>query len=74
MSKYTTEIRFLCESLTGHTESVGFNGTKQIIEDACPVIFDFDYPIFDPEYKLTLESKILRHYYTREICEDTRTL
>ena len=71
MSKYTTEVRFLCESLTGHTESVGFNDTDAIITAAAPIIFSFDFPIFDTNYKLPLERKILRHYYTREISEET---
>lgn len=71
MSKYTTELRFLCESLTGHTESVGYADARQVIQEAAPIIFDFDYPIFDNAYKLTLETKIIRHYYTREISEET---
>lgn len=70
MSKYTTEVRFLCESLTGHDESEGYSSIDEIIEDALPIIFSFDFPIFDEEYREVLETKILRHYYTREIgCE-----
>lgn len=71
MSKYTTEVRFLCESLTGHTESVGFNDTDTVITQAAPLIFNFQYPIFDENYRIPLEVKILRHYYTREISEET---
>ena len=71
MSKYTTEVRFLCESVTGHTESEGFNSIEQILTDAAPLIFNFSWPIFDENYRLTLEKKILRHYYTREISEET---
>ena len=67
MSKYTTEVRFICESLTGHDESVGFNEIDTIIQDAIPLIFSFDFPIFDEEYRNVLCTKILRHYYTREI-------
>ena len=71
MSKYTTEVRFICESVTGHDNSVGYDDTNQTIIDAAPHIFDFDFPIFDPDYRLPLEVKILRHYYTREISEET---
>lgn len=71
MSKYTTEVRFLCESLTGNTESKGFNDVDEIITQAAPIIFSFDFPIYDESYRLILEKKILRHYYTREICEET---
>ena len=67
MSKYTTEIRFICESYAGLSESVGLSKTAEIIEKARSLIFDFDYPIFDEEYRKTLETKILKHYYTQEI-------
>lgn len=71
MSKYTTEVRFLCESLTGHTESQGFSEVDDILTEASPIIFSFQFPIFDEAYRLPLERKILRHYYTREISEET---
>lgn len=71
MSQYTTELRFICEQLSGLDESVGYNGVEKVIEKARPKIFDFDYPIFDPSYKQALEEKIILHYYTREICEET---
>ena len=67
MSKYTTEVRFICESYAGLSESVGLSKTTEIIEKARSLIFDFDYPIFDDEYKKILETKILKHYYTQEI-------
>lgn len=67
MSKYTTEVRFICESYSGLSESAGLGKTAEIIEKARPLIFDFDYPIFDENYRKTLETKILKHYYTREI-------
>ena len=71
MSKYTTQVRFICESVSGHTDSVGFDDVDSVIEDASPHIFDFDFPIFDEEYREVLETKILRHYYTREIGLET---
>lgn len=71
MSKYTTEVRFICESSVGLVESKGFNDLKNILTQAAPKVFDFDFPIFDEQYRLPLEIKILRHYYTREICEET---
>lgn len=71
MSKYTTEVRFICESLTGHEDSVGYNDVDTVIQDAIPLIFSFDFPIFDEDYRNVLETKILRHYYTREIGLET---
>lgn len=67
MSKYTTEVRFICEQFAGLEESEGYSSVEDIIEKARPKIFDFNYPIFDENYKPTLERKILRRYYTREI-------
>lgn len=71
VSKYTTEVRFICEHLSGLSESVGEADVDQVIGGARPKIFDFNYPIFDDDYKEVLESKILMHYYTREIGFET---
>lgn len=71
MSKYTTEVRFICEQSLGLRESEGLNSFKDIIERSVRNIFDFDFPIFDEEYRYILCSKILKHYYTREISEET---
>ena len=71
MSKYTTEVRYICENGAGLVESEGYKSINQIITDAIPKIFDFDFPIFDETYRSVLERKILKHYYTREICAET---
>ncbi len=71
MSKFTTEVRFICESESGLVESKGFNSISEILYLSAPKIFNFDFPIFDESYRLPLETKILRHYYTREISEET---
>lgn len=71
MSDYTTQIRFICESKSGLTESVGFSGIMEAIENSVNSIFNFDWPIFDEAYRVPLEIKILRHFYTREIGEET---
>ena len=71
MSKYTTEVRFICESIAGNSESVGGNGIDSVIQRAIPKIFDFDFPIFKSDYKNVLATKILKHYYTREIGYET---
>lgn len=71
MSKYTTQVRFICETAAGMDESEGFNNVDSIIETAAPHVFNFDFPIWDEAYRPVLEKKILRHYYTREICAET---
>lgn len=71
MSKYTTELRYICETESGLEESVGYNDVANVIANSRGKIFSFGYPIFDENYRATLETKILKHYYTREICEET---
>lgn len=71
MSKYTTEVRYICEYFSGLSESVGFNDVEQVIKNCLPKVFDFNFPIFDESYRSVLETKILRHYYTREIGLET---
>ena len=71
MSKYTTELRFVCEMYAGCTESQDNNKVNDVISLALPKIFDFNFPIFDEEYRTVLETKIIRHFYTREIGYET---
>lgn len=69
MSVYTMELRVAMEALTGATEKEEYSGVDTLIANARPLIFDFDYPIFDSSYKSILESKILKYYYFHEICD-----
>lgn len=71
MSRYTTEVRYICETAAGLDESVGYSNIEQVINNSLAKIFDFDFPIFDEKYRSVLETKILRHYYTREIAHET---
>lgn len=71
MSKYTTEVRYICEHFSGLSESVGYNDVEQVIKNCLSKVFDFNFPIFDESYRTVLETKILRHYYTREIGLET---
>lgn len=72
MSKYTTELRFICEMKSGFTESViKQKSINEIVDASRANIFNFSYPIYDNTYKPTLEKKILKHYYTREIGAET---
>lgn len=71
MSKYTTEVRFICETAAGYDESQDVMTVEQVIQAAIPSVFNFSFPIFDEKYRNVLETKILRHYYTREIGLET---
>lgn len=74
MSKYTTEVRFICETYAGHKESQDYTKIDDVIANSIDKIFDFDFPIFDESYRSVLETKIVRHYYTREIGFETVAL
>lgn len=72
MSKYTTEVRYICETSTSQPiAGDGFNNVEEIIDSSHRNIFNFEYPIFDNSYRAVLQKKILRHFYTREICDET---
>lgn len=71
MSKYTTELRFICETEAGYNQSQGYKKVNEILAAAAPKIFDFEFPVYDENYRVVLETKILKHYYTREISEET---
>lgn len=71
MSKYTTEVRYICEVAAGLTESTNYIGVEDVIKKALPIVFDFSFPIFDENYRSVLETKILKHFYTREIGLET---
>ena len=67
MSKYTTEVRYICEHFSQLNDSVGYYKVDEVIEKSREKIFNFEYPIFDEKYRSVIETKILKHYYTREI-------
>ena len=70
MSKYTTEVRFICEHLAGLDESGGASDVNEILDECWDKIFE-NFPIFDEEYRSILCKKILKHFYTREIGFET---
>lgn len=71
MSNYTTEVRFICENSAGLSESEGADNVDSILDKCWNKVFNFDFPIFDENYRQVLCKKILKHYYTREIAHET---
>lgn len=71
MSKYTTEVRFVCESKSGLEVSGGSGDVDNIIANSWNKIFTSKAPFFDEKYRSVLCQKILKHYYLREICCET---
>lgn len=75
MSKFTTEVRYICETYASATaENADSMTIDETITAAAPHIFDDNWTTYDPEYKPALEKKILRHYYTQEIGMETVAL
>lgn len=70
MSKYTTEVRFICEHDAGLDNSVGFAQVDTVLDRCWNQIFTTNTTFFDESYRPVLCKKILKRYYTREIgCE-----
>lgn len=70
MSKYTTEVRFICEHDAGLDSSVGFTQVDTVLDRCWNQIFTTNTAFFDESYRSVLCKKILKRYYTREIgCE-----
>lgn len=71
MSKYTTEVRFICESKSGLENSKGCDDVDEILNNSWNKIFTTKAEIFDENYRAVICKKILKHYYLREICSET---
>lgn len=71
MSKYTTELRFICEEKAGYSESQDGSKTEEVISKSVNKIFNFNYPLFDESYRNVLNKKIIDHFYFREIGYET---
>lgn len=71
MSKYTTEVRFICEQEAGLNESEGFASVDDIIDNSWNKIFTTKCEFFDEAYRGVICRKILKHYYLREIGAET---
>ena len=71
MSKYTTEVRFICESKSGLEVSGGYGDVDSIIANSWDKIFTTKVDFFDEDYRSFICCKILKHYYLREICCET---
>ena len=71
MSKYTTEVRFICEAAAGLSESVGTSQVDAVLEQSWNSVFTTTIPFFDESYRKPLCKKILKHFYTREIGAET---
>lgn len=74
MAVYTTQLRTICTEIAENKEGyerAARMSPDEIIEAARPVLFDFLYPVYDENYKPVLETKIIKHFFFREIGLET---
>lgn len=74
MSKYTTEVRYICEQKADLLQSTGANNVDDVLRISWDKIFTTKCEFFDNQYRPVLCKKILKHYYTREIGFETAGL
>lgn len=70
MAKYTTLVRSICE-VKSNIETKGLSNINEVLDKSWDKIFTKNWEIFDEKYRKILCEKILRSYYTREICAET---
>lgn len=71
MSFYTTQLRYICESLAGYDRSKGYMSIEEILNKSWDKIFPPSFQTFEESYRPVLAKKILKWYYTREIGSET---
>lgn len=75
MSKYTVELRWLVEQ---YANDAGHQETDPFDEHSWPDTYGklglANYPIFNESYRETLNNKIIRHFFVREIGFETAGL
>lgn len=70
MARYTTQVRTICETVAGLSDSVGYTDVETVLNDSWDKIFTA-FPIYDEAHRADLCKKILRHYYMDEISFET---
>ena len=68
MSKFTTQLRWIVEQEQG---DVPYSSDERYIQRVYKKLGLDSYPIFDEEYRTTLNDKIIDHFFFREIGFET---
>lgn len=71
MATVTIELREMIDNLLDYSTDLSKTTHFQKIEKVAPIIFNFDYPIFDEAYRNVLNTKILSAYYMNELGFET---
>ena len=68
MSKYTTQLRWIVEQVQG---KVPYSASQRYTPETWEKIGLADYDLWEPDYRATLNAKIIDHYYFKEIGFET---
>lgn len=71
MASYTIELRSIIDSYSRGKYGLDY---RQKIEIGRKKLFDFDYPLFDSNYKGVFETHFITNFYMREIGFETERL
>lgn len=69
-ARYTTLLRDICEFYADE-DTNGLTNINTVLDKSWEKIFTSNWEIFDESYRKILCEKILRKYFTREICAET---
>ena len=69
-ARYTTLLRDICEFYANENTN-GLSNINDVLDKSWDIIFTKNWEIFDESYRKILCEKILRKYFTREICSET---
>ena len=70
MARFTMYVRDLCDMLNYRNQGKVYHDYQENIKNAIPYIFK-EFPLFDENHREELCTKILKHYYMREIGMET---
>jgi len=71
MASYTMELKNYIEMFSQYDDTLP---TREKIEIGRERLFDFEYPIFNEDYRKTFETNFIRKFYMREIGFETEGL
>jgi hypothetical protein len=71
MASYTMPLREYIEMWSQDNEDLPI---RDVIEAGRPKLFDFDYPLFTPDYKKDFETRFIRNFYFTEIGFETEEM
>lgn len=72
MSVYTTELRYIFDAYAGSEKATQYTGVENLLEQYVGRLFNFDFPFYgNDEERKDWEKRFCRHFWTREIGEET---